>query len=97
MLTSYSDEKFVSDAYARELSGARARAVDLEATSDDPPERIATWLSTVADASLRSLDRQLLVDLLRIEADAARWLGVAQTVIAHAEHRGRAGYSAHAS
>ncbi len=92
MLTSYSDEKFVSDAYARELSGARARAVDLEATSDDPPERIATWLSTVADASLRSLDRQLLVDLLRIEEDGARWRDVAETVISHAEDLVRVGY-----
>src|SRR5262249_10849691 len=55
MLTSYQDEKFVSDAYARELSGARARAVDVEAASDDPPERIATWLATVSDGSLRGL------------------------------------------
>src|SRR6476620_7138597 len=30
MLTSYQDEKFVSAEYARELSGARARAVDVE-------------------------------------------------------------------
>ena len=36
MLTSYSDEKFVSDAYARELSGARARAVDVEALERRP-------------------------------------------------------------
>src|SRR5262249_61606514 len=52
MLTSYQDEKFVSDAYARELSGARARAGDVDAASDDPPERIATWLATVSAASL---------------------------------------------
>ena len=36
MLTSYSDEKFVSDAYAKELSGARARAVDVEAVERRP-------------------------------------------------------------
>jgi hypothetical protein len=92
MLTSYSDEKFVSDDYARELSGARARAVDLEATSDDPPERIATWLGTVADASLRQLDLQLLGDLLHIEEDPARWRDVAETVVAHAEDLVRVGY-----
>jgi len=92
MLTSYSDEKFVSDDYARELSGARARAVDLEATSDDPPERIATWLGTVADASLRRLDLQLLGDLLHIEEDPARWRDVAETVVAHAEDLVRVGY-----
>lgn len=92
MLTSYSDEKFVSDAYAKELSGARARAVDLEAVSDDPPERIAGWLDTVTDGALRALDGLLLGDLLRIEEDGARWRDVAETVISHAEDLVRVGY-----
>jgi HEAT repeat protein len=92
MLTSYSDEKFVSDEYARELSGARARAVDVEATADDPPERVAEWLGTVADASLRSLDRLLLIDLLRVEEDGARWRDIAETVISHTEDLVRVGY-----
>jgi len=96
MLTSYQDEKFVSDAYARELSGARARAVDVEAASDDPPERIATWLATVSDGSLRGLDRQLLEDLLRIEEDPARWRDIAETVISHADDLVRVGYFAQA-
>jgi len=92
MLTSYSDEKFVSDAYAKELSSARARAVDVEAASDDPPERITVWLGTVADASLRRLDHQLLLDLLVIEEEPARWRDVAETVTAHAEDLVRVGY-----
>ena len=92
LLTSYKDEKFVSDGYARELSGARARAVDVEAASDDPPERISTWLGTVSDGSLRSLDHQLLEDLLRIEEDAARWRDIADTVISHADDLIRVGY-----
>jgi HEAT repeat protein len=92
MLTSYSDEKFVSDAYARELSGARARALDVEALSDDPPERVTGWLETVADGSLRNLDLLLLADLLRIEEDGARWRDIAETVITHAEDLVRVGY-----
>ncbi len=92
MLTSYSDETFVSDPYARELSGARTKAVDVERTNDDPPERIATWLATVGDASLRSLDHQLLIDLLSIEADPLRWRDIAETVAAHAEDLVRVGY-----
>ncbi len=92
MLTSYTDEKFVSDAYARELSGARARAIDVEAASDDPPERVAEWLATVADGSLRTLDNMLLADLLRVEEDGARWRDVAETVITHAEDLVRVGY-----
>jgi HEAT repeat protein len=92
MLTSYQDDKFVSAAYARELSGARARAVDVEAASDDPPERISDWLSTVSDASLRNLDHRLLDDLLRIEEDSARWRDVAETVVSHADDLVRVGY-----
>src|SRR5687767_4058081 len=36
MLTSYSDEQYVSEQYARELSGARTRATEVENISDDP-------------------------------------------------------------
>jgi hypothetical protein len=92
MLTSYSDEKFVSDAYAKELSSARAKAVDVESASDDPPERIAGWLATVTDAELRTLDHMLLSDLVRIEEDPARWRDVADTVMTHAEGLVRVGY-----
>ena len=92
MLTSYSDEKFVSDGYAKELSWAKARAVDVEAVSDDPPERIAGWLETVTDGSLRALDHMMLHDLLSLEQDPARWRDVADTAIAHAEDLVRVGY-----
>ena len=71
MLTSYSDEKFVSDAYARELSGARARAVDVEAVERRPAGAHRGLAGSVADASLRTLDTLLLADLLRIEEDGA--------------------------
>jgi len=92
MLTSYSDEKFVSEQYGRELSNARTRAIEVEAISDDPPDRIAQWLGTVADAALRSLDHQLLLDLLTIETDPARWRDIADTAAAHAEDLVRVGY-----
>ncbi|HXE81588.1 MAG TPA: HEAT repeat domain-containing protein [Vicinamibacterales bacterium] len=83
MLLSYRDEPFVSESYARELSTARARAADLERIADDPPELIATWLTTITDANLRSIDLQLLLDLLRIEDDAGQWDVVATFVTAH--------------
>jgi HEAT repeat protein len=73
LLTSYSDATFVSEEYARELSGARTRAVDVEEASDDPPERLAVWKDSVAASALRSLDLHLLLDLLRLEQDHARW------------------------
>lgn len=92
MLTSYSDANFVSSDYGRELAGARSRAVSVEATSDDPPERISAWLATVGDGALRGLDHQLLADLLAIETDPLRWRDVAQTVAAHADDLVRVGY-----
>jgi len=91
MLTSYSDENFVSTEYGRELNNARVRAVDVERVSDDPPERLAGWLSTVNDTALHALDHQLLLDLLVIEQDPLRWRDVAQTVIAHADDLVRVG------
>jgi hypothetical protein len=73
LLTSYSDTPFVSEEYGRELSGARTQAVAVEQVSDDPPERVSAWLSTVATTSLRALDLTLLLDLLHIEPDDERW------------------------
>src|SRR5262249_1643547 len=63
----------VSEEYGRELSGARSQAIEVEQVSDDPPERVSAWLGTVATSALRSLDLTLLLDLLRIEQDEARW------------------------
>jgi HEAT repeats len=73
LLTSYSDKPFVSDEYARELSGARAQAVQVEQVHDDPPERISVWLGTVATTELRALDLTLLLDLLRIVDEDEQW------------------------
>lgn len=73
LITSYSDSPFVSTEYARELSAARTQAMEVERVSDDPPERVSAWLSTIATSELRSLDLTLLLDLLRIEDDEGRW------------------------
>ena len=91
MVTSYSDANYVSDAYGRELWSAQTKAIEVERTSDDPPERIATWMATVNDTALRGLDHQLLHDLLAIEPDPARWRDVAETTAAHAEDLVRVG------
>lgn len=92
MMTSYSDASFVSSEYARELTTARTRAIDVESISDDPPERIAAWVASVNDAELRSLDQQLLTDLLVIEKDPARWRDLAETVVSHADDLVRVGH-----
>jgi hypothetical protein len=73
LLKSYSDKPFISDAYARELTSARTQAIAVEKVSDDPPERITTWLTTVSTTFVRTLDIALLLDLLRLEQNDARW------------------------
>jgi HEAT repeat protein len=82
MLTSYSDKPYVSDDYARELTGTRSRAIDIEQMNDDPPERLAAWLGTVATTELRKLDLTLVLDLLRIEASTERWTMLMRPVVA---------------
>ena len=91
MLTSYSDKKFVSDEYARELSAAKTRGVDVERTSDDPPERVQQWLATIDDTAIREHDFNLVLDLLRIEEEPAQWEQIALLVAADAEYRAERG------
>ncbi len=85
MLTSYSDESYVSDAYGRELSGARTQAIEVERVADDPPERMASWLGTVAPSAVRGLDLTLLMDLLRIEEDPERWRALMPAIVSQIE------------
>ena len=91
MLTSYSDETYVSSEYARELSGTKAQAIDVERVADDPPERVQGWLATVSDGALRQLDLSLLLDLLKVEPDAAAWSDIARLAVTDIERRTRAG------
>lgn len=91
MLTSYTDERYVSADYARELSGARKQAIDVERVSDDPVERIQGWLATISDAAVRQLDFQLLLDLLKVEKDSVWWAEIAGIVSAEVERRALAG------
>jgi hypothetical protein len=81
LLTSYSDKPYISDAYARELSSARTQAIAVERVSDDPPERVSAWLSTVSTTAVRTLDISLLLDLLRLEPDDAKWGELMQPVV----------------
>ena len=71
--------------YARELTTARAQAIDVDRVSDDPPERIAAWMATVTDAEVRRFDLQLLLDLLRIEEDLDKWRDVLEPAAAHVD------------
>ena len=81
MLTSYSDAKFVSEGYARELTLAQSQALDVEKIGDDPPARIRAWLATIEPEKVRALDQRLLLDLLTIEKRPDAWSGVLDTAL----------------
>jgi HEAT repeat protein/PBS lyase HEAT-like repeat-containing protein len=85
MLTSYSDERYVSTTYGRELSGARRQAVEVERVSDDPPDRIEAWRGTISTRAVKALDEQLLLDLLKIEDDPFSWLYLARIAVTEVE------------
>jgi hypothetical protein len=85
MLMNYSDKPYVSAEYARELSEARAQAIEVDRVSDDPPERIQAWLGSVAEESVRQLDLLLLTDLLRLEPEPASWRAIADVATTEIE------------
>ena len=87
MLTSYSDASFVSDEYGKELTAARAQALEVERVSDDPPERVSGWVATVSEHALQELDLNLLRDLLRIENDPTLWESIAVIIVGEIERR----------
>jgi hypothetical protein len=85
MLMSYSDTEYVPEDYGRELDYARTRAVEVEAISDDPPDRIAAWMATVDGDDVRALDQQMLGDLLRIEERPDAWASMLEVALGRLE------------
>jgi HEAT repeat protein len=81
MMTSYSDSRFVSDEYGKELATARAHAVEVERVSDDPPERVSAWLATLSAEAVRAYDHQVLLDLLAIETRPEAWRHVLESAL----------------
>ena len=81
MLMSYSDQKFVSESYARELTLAQSQAMDVDKVGDDPPARIRAWLATIGEEEIRALDQRLILDLLKIEKRPEAWSGVLDSAI----------------
>jgi HEAT repeat protein len=77
----------VSDEYGREISAARKNAIEVERISDDPPERVQAWLTTVSESALMQLDLDMLLDLLRIEEGVAQWETLAGIAASEVERR----------
>ena len=85
ILSSYSDEKYISEDYARDLTQARVIAVEMDKIGDDPPERVAAWVATVSDEQVRRLDQQVLGDLIIVESRPDEWRKVLVLAIGRIE------------
>ncbi len=85
MLTSYTDDKYISTEYAADLSRARTVAVEMDRISDDPPERVAAWIASVSDEHVRRLDQMVLGDLLVVETRKEEWRKVLALAVARIE------------
>ncbi|MFN7980170.1 MAG: HEAT repeat domain-containing protein [Vicinamibacterales bacterium] len=85
ILSSYTDEKYISEDYARDLSQARIVAVEMDKIGDDPAERIAAWVATVSDEQVRRLDQQVLGDLIVVESRPDEWRKVLTLGLARIE------------
>jgi HEAT repeat protein len=94
MMTTYSDSRFVSEEYGRELATARTHAVEVERVSDDPPERVNAWLSTLSPDAVRQLDHAVLLDLLALEQRPEAWQHVLESALKAIEQHVLTGYLA---
>jgi len=92
LVVSYDDSRFVGSSYARELTGARGRAEDLETARPDPAERVEQWMASVSDGALRGLDLQVLIDLLSIDQEPAQMEAIALQATARIEELVRVGF-----
>jgi len=83
LLLKYDESTYVSTEYRLSMEVAASRAADLAARSL-PPE-LAAWLETLGHDSVRRLSGQLLIDLLRNEASAARMAETAKDMAGFVE------------
>jgi hypothetical protein len=81
MMTTYSDSQFVSNEYGRELATARSHAVEIEHLTDDPPDRIMSWLASLSSDAIREHEHQVLLDLLAIERRDDAWTQVLDSAV----------------
>ena len=82
-LEDHVDHRFISDQYGEELHEVQVRGSADSLASVDPPERLASWISSISDEAVRELDLLLLGDLARTEHDAGRFRKVLDILQAH--------------
>jgi hypothetical protein len=83
LLISYNDTPFVSPQYRAQLDAAGSRSETI-AVKDLPPE-MAHWAESLGQENVRKLSVVLIIDLLKLEREAARAAEIADDMTALAE------------
>ena len=83
LLISYNDAAFVSAQYRAQLDGAITRGEAIAVK--DLPEEMPEWTESLGQQNVRKLSVVLIIDLLRLERDAARAAEIADDMTALAE------------
>ena len=83
LLISYNDKPFVSEQYRTQLDGATGRAEQM--AIKDLPEEMPEWANSLGQQNVRKLSVVLIIDLLKLERDAARAAEIADDMTALAE------------
>ena len=83
LCVSYNDKPFVSEHYHAQLENASARG-DV-AAGKDLPEEMPAWAESLGQQNVRKLSVVLIIDLLKLESDAARAAEIADDMTALCE------------
>jgi hypothetical protein len=83
LLISYDDKPFTSATYRAQLDGAATRGA--AAAGRDLPEELPEWVETLGQENVRKLSVVLIIDLLKLETEAARAAEIAHDMTALAE------------
>jgi hypothetical protein len=83
LCVSYNDRPFVSEHYQAQLENASARGE--VAAAKDVPEEMAEWAESLGQQNVRKLSVVLIIDLLKLESDAARAAEIADDMTALCE------------
>jgi hypothetical protein len=84
LLISYNDAPFVSQQYRTQLDSATTRGETI-GVKDVPPEELAKWSESLGQENVRKLSVVLIIDLLKLEREAARAGEIADDMTALAE------------
>jgi hypothetical protein len=83
LCVTYNEKPFLSESYQAQLDGVPARAE--AAASKELPEEMPEWVESLGQQNVRKLSVVLIIDLLKLETNAARAAEIADDMTALCE------------